>query len=92
MLAAAQGIVLNKPSDGWHLSLQQLNVDTSCLSKLPAGKGSASPLSLSDIQKQLPRGQLHIAQLTISPWQQYAGDLLLINDEQAQNCITPAPR
>lgn len=91
VLAAAQGIVLNKPSDGWHLSLQQLNVDTSCLSKLPAGKGSASPLSLSDIQKQLPRGQLHIAQLTISPWQQYAGDLLLINDQQAQKLHYTGP-
>lgn len=83
-LAAAQDITLDKRRDGWFLNLGQLNIDTSCLSKLPAGKGSGSPLSLPDIQKQLPRGQLHIAKLTITPWQQYAGDLQLINDGQAQ--------
>ncbi|KAB7896594.1 YdbH family protein [Rouxiella sp. S1S-2] len=83
LLADAQNVRLNKPSTGWDLQLDALNIDTACLSKLPASEGSGA-LSLADIQKQLPFGQLHIANLNVTPWQQYAGDLQVINDGKTQ--------
>lgn len=84
VLANAQNIALEKQTDGWHLQLDALNLDTTCLSKLSSGQGSDKPLSLPDIQKQLPLGELHIAKLSVMPWQQYAGELQLVNDGQTQ--------
>lgn len=84
VLANAADIGLEKQPDGWHLQLGELDFDTTCLSQLPASQGSSNSLSLPNIQKQLPLGQLHIARLNVTPWQQYAGDLVLINDGQNQ--------
>ncbi|EIC85184.1 YdbH family protein [Serratia sp. M24T3] len=84
VLADAQNVSLQKQPDGWHLQLEQLSLDTTCLSKLPASEGAGNPLSLPDIQKQLPLGQLQIGKLNVMPWQQYAGKLLLINDGKTQ--------
>ncbi|ORJ26709.1 YdbH family protein [Rouxiella badensis] len=84
VLADAQDIALDKAQKGWNLSLGSLSVDTACLSQYPVSKNSNSALSLPDIQKQLPVGQLHIARLSITPWQQYAGSLLIDNSGQTQ--------
>lgn len=83
-LAQAKNARLSKNSGRWDLAVDTLTVDTACLSNIPVSTDS-KPLKLADIQNDLPSGSLTIHQLSVTPWQRYAGELHLSNDGTAQH-------
>lgn len=84
VLVNAQNLHLQRQAGRWQLQLDSLDLASDCLASLPATRQDSPPLSLPTLQKQLPPGELHIARLSVTPWQQYAGDLLLSNNGQQQ--------
>ncbi|HGM6862712.1 TPA: YdbH family protein [Serratia rubidaea] len=68
----------------WQLDSDKLSVDSACLSQLPAGDDGDAPLTLDALQRQLPAIDLTIKQLSILPWQHYAGSLQLRNTAAGQ--------
>ncbi|WP_154898704.1 YdbH family protein [Serratia ficaria] len=68
----------------WQLLSERASVDTACLSKLPAAAADSPPLALDRLQKRLPPLDLTINQLTVIPWQRYAGQLQLSADAEGQ--------
>lgn len=68
----------------WLLDSDKLSVDSACLSQLPAGEDDGAPLTLDALQRQLPALDLSINQLSILPWQHYAGKLQLHNTAAGQ--------
>ncbi|WP_045047724.1 YdbH family protein [Rouxiella chamberiensis] len=79
LLATAKNVRLAHGVTGWDLQMDQLDLDTACLAKLPASQGDSTALSLPEIQKTLPAGRVHIGNLAITPYQQYAGAFTLEN-------------
>src|SRR5471030_1384080 len=84
MLSQATNARLSKHRGRWALEVDALTVDTACLSHMPASAES-KPLTLADIQNTLPSGSLVIHQLSVTPWQRYAGEVHLDNDGAAQH-------
>lgn len=64
----------------WLLGANQVALDTACLSQLPASGDSAAQ-DLANWQQQLSVLDLNIANLQITPWQQYAGKLTLTSPD-----------
>src|SRR5471030_655449 len=84
VLAQAKNARLGQGTGRCVLEVDALTVDTACLSHLPASAES-KPLTLADIQNTLPSGSLVIHQLSVTPWQRYAGEVHLDNDSAAQH-------
>lgn len=64
----------------WLLGANQVALDTACLSQLPVSGDSAAQ-DLANWQQQLSVLDLNIANLQITPWQQYAGKLTLTSPD-----------
>ncbi|WP_459177476.1 YdbH family protein [Ewingella americana] len=84
MLAQATNARLSKHRGRWALEADVLTVDTRCLSNMPAST-DGKPLTLADIQNSLPAGSVIVRQLSVTPWQRYAGELHLQNDGAVQH-------
>ncbi|MGV8925860.1 MAG: YdbH family protein [Ewingella sp.] len=82
-LVLAKNVRLNQVSGNWALAMDALTVDTLCLRNIPASAGK--PLTFADIQNTLPFGSVTVKQLSITPWQRYAGELHLENDGTSQH-------
>ncbi|WP_025119151.1 MULTISPECIES: YdbH family protein [unclassified Serratia (in: enterobacteria)] len=89
---SAQGCAIANVSDlklsyqkgTWRLNSERADVDTACLSKLPAAEGDSAPLTLDQLQAMLPPIDLNITLLTLTPWQAYAGRLQLSSAANGQ--------
>lgn len=75
----------------WQLSSDKVSVDSACLSKLPAGDANSAPLALDQLQQQLPPLDLTINDLTLVPWQRYAGKLQLSSGPDGQRLHYQGP-
>ncbi|MBS0055823.1 YdbH family protein [Yersinia sp. Marseille-Q3913] len=65
----------------WQVAAGHVALDTACLSQLPS-TGERAPQDLAYWQQQLSVLDLDIANLQITPWQQYAGKLTLTSSSQ----------
>lgn len=83
-LASVGQATLGWRDQRWRLSAQQVTLDSDCLQKLPHSEQSGAPKSLAAWQQMLPGADIHLDNLSIAPWQQYAGrfDLSLTRDKQ----------
>ena len=68
---------LSRPSR-WRLHIGQLEINSACLSKLPASDPSpGSPRTLAEWQSMLPYSWLTIDNLRLSPWGKWQGRLVM---------------
>ncbi len=78
-LANASQLSLSYRHGVWRLNGDRVNVDTVCLSQLPADDDNSAPLTLDRLQRLLPPFDLNITLFTLTPWQAYAGKLRLLS-------------
>ncbi|WP_446676396.1 intermembrane phospholipid transport protein YdbH family protein, partial [Pantoea septica] len=69
---------VDQASLGWHdrrwrLAARQVTLDSDCLQKLPQSDRPGAPKSLAEWQQLLPGADIQLDNLTIAPWQEYAG-------------------
>jgi hypothetical protein len=76
-IANVSDLKLSHQTGTWRVDGERIDVDTACLSKLPAAEGDSAPLALDQLQAMLPPLDLNIHLLTLAPWQAYAGKLQL---------------
>ncbi|AFJ47062.1 YdbH family protein [Shimwellia blattae] len=83
-LAHVRDVTLSHPSR-WSLHAAAVTLDTTCLAGLPPGAPSpGAPRTLAEWQQMLPRSWVTIDNLTLAPWQQYAGGLHLALSQEKQ--------
>ena len=76
-LAELRDAELSHPSR-WRLDVDELNINSACLSKLPQSEASpAAPRTLAEWQSMLPNSWLTINHLRFSPWEKWQGKLAL---------------
>ena len=75
----------------WQLSSDKVSVDSACLSKLPGGDANSAPLALDQLQRELPSLDLTLNDLTLIPWQRYAGKLQLSSGPDGQRLHYQGP-
>ena len=74
-LAKVTHATLSHPSR-WKLDVDALDLNSACFNQLPAGEENpAAPRTLAEWQAMLPYSWLTIKKFTLSPWQQFAGEL-----------------
>ncbi|NGX85987.1 YdbH family protein [Rahnella sp. Lac-M11] len=83
-LATAENARLSKEGGHWALNIDALKVDTACLAQLPKSDAS-TPLSVADLQHLLPDGRVNVTQLSVTPWQRYAGQVQLSSEGGVQH-------
>lgn len=74
-LASVSDVSLSWRQRRWQAHSGNVTLNTDCFSQLPASENPAAPRSLADWQAMLPDADVTIDQLTIAPYQQYAGKL-----------------
>ncbi|CAI1625135.1 YdbH family protein [Serratia entomophila] len=75
----------------WQAVSDKIGIDTACLAKLPPGDAGSPPLALDQLQKQLPQLDLTVNDLTLIPWQRYAGKLQLTSRAEGQHLHYQGP-
>ena len=83
-LATIKSVSLNHQAQRWRLSADRVEINSDCLSQLPANEQPGAPRSLAQWQRMLPGADIHLQQLVITPWQQYAGSFDLQLDKAQQ--------
>lgn len=83
-IANVSNLKLSYQTGTWRLNSERADVDTACLSKLPAAAEDSAPLTLDQLQAMLPPVDLTINLLTLTPWQAYAGKLQLSSAANGQ--------
>ncbi len=74
-IARVENATLSHPSR-WNLDIGALELNTVCLSKIPqSAPSTVAPKTLAQWQSVLPNTWLTIRRLTLSPWQQWEGEL-----------------
>lgn len=68
----------------WQMLADTLDVNTQCLEKLPSSDTPSAPLELDKIQRSLPLFDVAINHLIVSPWQDYAGAISVVNNADGQ--------
>lgn len=84
MLARVDNAAIGWHHQRWQLNAQHVQLNSDCLQALPSSQSSSAPRSLAEWQQMLPGADIHLAQLSILPWQQYAGRFDLTLDNTAQ--------
>lgn len=86
-IAHLTNATLSRPSR-WQLDIGALDLNTACFSKLPqSAPSTVAPKTLAQWQAILPNTWLTVHRLTLSPWQQWQGELHL-SLTPAQQAIT----
>lgn len=76
-LALIKGAALTHPSR-WKLDINSLDINPTCLNKLPEKESSpAAPKTLAEWQSMLPKTWVTISRFTVSPWQEWQGEISL---------------
>ncbi|MGK3131183.1 YdbH family protein [Pantoea sp. C8B4] len=83
-LATVKDVALGWQDKRWQLSAQAVQLNSDCLQALPLSDASGAPRSLAEWQQMLPGADIHLEQLSILPWQQYAGRFDLSFDKTVQ--------
>lgn len=83
-IANVSDLKLSYQTGVWRVSGERVDVDTACLSKLPAAEDDSAPLALDQLQTMLPPFDLNINLLTLTPWQAYAGKFQLSSTPNGQ--------
>ncbi|MBK0092862.1 YdbH family protein [Erwinia sp. S59] len=83
-LATVKDVALGWQDKRWQLSAQAVQLNSDCLQALPQSESSGAPRSLAEWQQMLPGADIHLEQLSILPWQQYAGRFDLSLDKTVQ--------
>lgn len=84
-LANTQELALGYRNDQFYLTAEQLDIDSACLAQFSKSEEiDSSPISLADIQQQLPLFEIRVNKVSVAPWQQYDGKLLLKSDTEGQ--------
>ncbi|MEI9719384.1 YdbH family protein [Enterobacter kobei] len=74
-IARIENVTLSHPSR-WQLDIGALDLNAVCLSKIPqSAPSTVAPKTLAQWQAVLPNTWLTIHRLTLSPWQQWQGEL-----------------
>lgn len=85
-LAHASEVTLGRHGGRWALGAKRLQVNSACFSALSAGSDQpAAPRSLAEWQAMLPAADVVIEQLSLLPWQAWAGGLRLNLDSHQQH-------
>ncbi|WP_394520823.1 YdbH family protein [Pantoea sp. SGAir0184] len=84
LLAQVADVGLGRTQQRWQLHAREVALNSDCLQALPHSATRDAPRSLAEWQQMLPGADIHLQQLSILPWQQYAGrfDLTLDKDFQ----------
>lgn len=84
LLAQVADVGLGRTQQRWQLDAREVALNSDCLQALPHSATRDAPRSLAEWQQMLPGADIHLQQLSILPWQQYAGrfDLTLDKDFQ----------
>lgn len=72
-LASVEQASLGWHDQRWRLAARQVTIDSDCLQQLPQSEQPGTPKSLAQWQQLLPGADIQLDNLTIAPWQQYAG-------------------
>jgi len=72
-LASVEQASLGWHDRRWRLAARQVTLDSDCLQKLPQSEQPGAPKSLAEWQQLLPGADIQLENLTIAPWQAYAG-------------------
>lgn len=83
-LAAVSSVSLSRQAHRWRLQAGRVTLNSDCISQLPAEQQPGSPRTLAQWQSLLPGADIHLQQLTVTPWQQYAGTFDLRLDKAQQ--------
>lgn len=83
-LASVEQVSLGWHDRRWRLAARQVTLDSDCLQQLPQSEQPGTPKSLAAWQQLLPGADIQLDNLTIAPWQAYAGrfDLSLTSAKQ----------
>ncbi|MFC0139627.1 YdbH family protein [Erwinia mallotivora] len=76
-LAAVEDLSLKRANGRWQLTAARVDVTSNCLSQLPQNSQPTAPKSVADWQSLLPSARVSVSQLTVTPWQNWAGSLQL---------------
>lgn len=83
-LAKVDDVGLGWHNKRWQLNAHAVQLNSDCLQALPQESDSNAPRSLAEWQQMLPGADIHLDQLSILPWQQYAGRFDLTLDPNTQ--------
>ncbi|MGE9550117.1 YdbH family protein [Erwinia amylovora] len=83
-LAVVSDLSLKRVAGRWDLNAGKVDVDSECASKLPQSDQPTTPKSVAEWQAMVPAADVTVGQLTITPWQTWAGSLQLSLDSQQQ--------
>lgn len=85
VLTHLENISITYQSKQFNVNGLNVNIDSQCIAYLPSSEQDSTPLSLENLQQQLPLFTLHIDNLDVAPWSQYQGRVFLNNDGARQN-------
>lgn len=83
-LAAVRSVSLGRHGQRWQLQAEEVQLNSDCLSQLPAEEQPTAPRTLAQWQALLPGAHIHLRQLIVAPWQHYAGEFDLLLEKQQQ--------
>ncbi|WP_336701829.1 YdbH family protein [Pantoea dispersa] len=83
-LAQVADVGLGRTQQRWQLDAREVALNSDCLQALPHSATRDAPRSLAEWQQMLPGADIHLQQLSILPWQQYAGRFDLTLDKDLQ--------
>ncbi|KAA6103518.1 MULTISPECIES: YdbH family protein [unclassified Pantoea] len=84
LLAQVADVGLGRTQQRWQLDAREVALNSNCLQALPHSATRDAPRSLAEWQQMLPGADIHLQQLSILPWQQYAGRFDLTLDKDLQ--------
>lgn len=84
LLAQVADVALGRTQQRWQLDAREVALNSDCLQALPHSATRDAPRSLAEWQQMLPGADIHLQQLSILPWQQYAGRFDLTLDKDLQ--------
>ncbi|QGU87451.1 YdbH family protein [Erwinia sorbitola] len=84
-LADVKGVALAYHQGRWQLAADAVTVDTACAANIPGSETQDAPRTLAEWQQMLPAANVTVHQLTIAPWQSWAGELRLNLDPLRQH-------
>ena len=84
LLAQVADVGLGRTQQRWQLDAREVVLNSDCLQALPHSATRDAPRSLAEWQQMLPGADIHLQQLSILPWQQYAGRFDLTLDKDLQ--------
>lgn len=84
-LADVQGVTLGYHQGRWQLAVDTAALRSACASELATADDDSAPRTLAQWQQLLPAARVTVGQLSIDPWQTWAGQLQLELDPRRQH-------